>query len=487
MSRLRFPLGAALAIAALGASAPCSFLAGCDGPVATVDAGPSSVDAFDPASIDANRPPDAAEPADAARRPDAPRPRCEGAGCEIVELALGFETSCGRRGNGEVWCWGRGNSGELGDGASRHAPGCPRVGSSEITDCSSVAVQVALSEPAVRVYGQGGFSFCAETAGGDFHCWGSRGYVVTDDLMGDRLSPELTTYFHGARSFADAFIVTCWLDAAGAVSCVGDNSVGELGQGDFARRLDPVHPMLANDGSPIPLTGLVEIASSTTFGGTICGRSADQLYCWGQNDLGQMGARGPHTTCVSGIDEFDCSEWVVPIDFARTADIARLSMGSQHTCALLTDATAWCWGQNRNGELGLGTSDTHDTAARFEPTELTGLTGIAEIELGARHSCARLEDGSVWCWGSNDLGQLGDGVEDHPQAQCQNGDTLIDCSSIPVRVIGIDDATELDVGRQHSCVIRRGGAVWCWGNNDAYEASGASRAAVPTPVQVDSL
>ncbi len=458
--------------------------AGCAEPTPTVDAGPSPFDAPEPR--DAFRAPDAAEPVDAARGPDAPAPRCEGAGCEIVEIALGFETSCALRGNGDVWCWGRGQSGELGDGASRHLPGCPRVGGSERTDCSNVAVHVDLPGPVEHIYAQGGFDVCAEEADGDFLCWGSRGYMISGEIEADRLRPEAAPTFRNARSFANSFVFTCWLDASGAPSCIGDNSVGQLAQGDFMTRLMTVVPRVEGS-APEPVTGLLEIASSTTFGGTVCARSADQLYCWGQNDLGQIGDPRTHTTCVSGINEYDCTAFVTPIAFANTADITRLSLGSQHTCALLTDGTAWCWGQNRNGELGLGTTETQDVAARREPVEVTNLSNVAELELGARHSCARLDDGTVWCWGSNDLGQLGDGLMDHPEPSCMNGSSLIDCSSVPVQVMGVDDAIALEVGRQHSCVIRAGGTVWCWGSNDTYETAPVTRQPVFAPTQVMSL
>ncbi|MBX7192096.1 MAG: hypothetical protein K1X94_08560 [Sandaracinaceae bacterium] len=463
----------------------CLATLGCDGPAPMVDAGPSPLDAHE--SPDAPRGPDAAEPADAFVAPDAAGPRCTGAGCEIVEIALAFETSCARRGNGEVLCWGRGQSGELGDGASRHLPGCTRVGSSDRTDCSDSAVVVALPMPALRLYAQGGFDVCAEVAGGDFYCWGSRGYRITDAMMGDRLRPELTPTYQGAQSFANAFIYTCWLDASGTPSCIGDNSVGALGVGDFVQRFDPAHPVTREGTTTTPLTGLVEIATSTTFGSTTCARTADQLYCWGQNDIGQLGDPTPHTSCVAGIDVFDCTEVATPIDFADAARIRDLTLGSQHTCALLDDGTAWCWGQNRNGELGLGSPGAQDIDARRSPTLNPNLANVAELQLGARHGCARLEDGTVWCWGSNDLGQLGDGVPDHPEDQCMNGSTLIDCSSVPVQVPGIDDATALDVGRQHTCVIRAGGTVWCWGNNETFESGPGTRDPVVTPQRITSL
>lgn len=453
---------------------------GCPEPTATDDAAvaPDAV-----GSEDAPRTPDAHVAQDAPRSPDAGGPACVGDGCDIVEVALAYETSCARRANGEVWCWGRGQSGELGDGASRHLPGCTRTGGMERIDCSDSAVEVALPVPAIGLYTQGGFDVCAEVAGGEFYCWGARGYLITGAPTGDRLRPEQNPTLSGARSLAHNYISSCWLDASGTPSCVGDNSTGQLAQGDFLQRLSPVRPRV--EAETAPLSGLVEIASSTTFGGTVCARTSAELYCWGRNDIGQLGDPANHTTCIEDIDEFDCSPWVVPVPFDHAADITRISMGSQHTCALLDGGTLWCWGQNRNGELGLGTVDAQDVTARQAPVEVTNLTGVAQVELGARHSCARRTDGTVWCWGSNDLGQLGDGVPDHSEAQCMNGATLIDCSSVPVQVVGITDAMDLDVGRHHSCVVRTSGTVWCWGYNETYSVGPGTRQPVFAPQQVN--
>lgn len=451
--------------------------------------GPPMVDAG--SLLDAPERPDAfratdARAIDAPPRPDASGPRCTGSGCEIVEIELGFETTCARRGNGQILCWGRGQSGELGDGASRHAPGCPQSGSAERTDCSDSPVVVALAEPATALYAQGGFAFCAETAGGHFHCWGARGFRVTGDDESDRLAPEPTPYLRGARSFAYAWTHACWIAGAGDAFCIGDNSVGQLGRGDFMVSLDPVQPRV--DGViPAPLSDVLEIATSTTFGGTNCARTADRLYCWGANEVGQIGRPGPHRTCVRGITEFDCSPLPVEIDFPRAHDIVQLALGSDHTCAVLNDGSLFCWGRNRTAELGLGTPDAQDVTPRYEPTEVTSMTNVAEVGLGARHSCARKTDGTVWCWGSNDLGQLGDGVRDHPEPRCMNGTSLVDCSSVPVRVAGVADAIALDVGRQHSCALVRGGEVWCWGNNNHYEIAPGTREPIFMPVRVTGL
>src|SRR5207244_554717 len=88
------------------------------------------------------------------------------------------------------------------------------------------------------------------------------------------------------------------------------------------------------------------------------------------------------------------------------SQVADVTAGDRHTCARKADGTAWCWGLNLSGQLGLG-----DTVNRTSPAQLTGLgTGTASIAAGGLHACAMESDGSVWCWGANDYGQLGNGT-----------------------------------------------------------------------------
>jgi alpha-tubulin suppressor-like RCC1 family protein len=83
----------------------------------------------------------------------------------------------------------------------------------------------------------------------------------------------------------------------------------------------------------------------------------------------------------------------------------RLSAGYLHTCAVRPDATVWCWGRNSSGQLGDGT-----TVDKLTPVPVASLSNVVEVSVGAAHSCARKSDGTVWCWGGNGDGQLGDGT-----------------------------------------------------------------------------
>ena len=94
----------------------------------------------------------------------------------------------------------------------------------------------------------------------------------------------------------------------------------------------------------------------------------------------------------------------------RCVGVAQIAIGNDHTCARLTDGTVLCWGLNGNGQLGDGTTTYRET-----PDAVPGLTSVAEIATGGSHTCARRTDGTVLCWGGNSYGQIGDGTTTHRQ------------------------------------------------------------------------
>jgi alpha-tubulin suppressor-like RCC1 family protein len=90
----------------------------------------------------------------------------------------------------------------------------------------------------------------------------------------------------------------------------------------------------------------------------------------------------------------------------------KIVAGGYHTCSRKANGSVWCWGSNGNGEVGDGTTDT----PRPSPLQVTALgTSAEEIAVGKYHTCARKVDGSVWCWGRNDFGQVGDGTTASPK------------------------------------------------------------------------
>lgn len=132
---------------------------------------------------------------------------------------------------------------------------------------------------------------------------------------------------------------------------------------------------------------------------------------------------------------------------------ALLAAGTRHSCTLDRARTVWCWGANNLGQLGNGTRQ--DNA---RPQQVPGLQNVKALAAGGDHSCALQEDGSIQCWGAGELGQLGQG---------RFGDSLV-----PVAVQGLDSAAvNVVAGRSHTCAIAEDGKVRCWGSNASGQLS----------------
>jgi alpha-tubulin suppressor-like RCC1 family protein len=183
--------------------------------------------------------------------------------------------------------------------------------------------------------------------------------------------------------------------------------------------------------------------------------------CDGSEFAGQTCAAAGHSggelTCGANcaIDTsscFDCTDG--PCDWAKgenhlncPADCPPImvSTGLYHTCALKADGTVWCWGGNQSGEIGDGTQ-----TQRLAPVEIVFADPAVAVAAGAEHTCAILTDGSTWCWGRNQYGELGDGS--------MTGRTS------PVQVQGLAGAVSICTGgANHTCASTDAGVVWCWG------------------------
>ncbi len=146
----------------------------------------------------------------------------------------------------------------------------------------------------------------------------------------------------------------------------------------------------------------------------------------------------------------------------------QLAAGYGFACARLNDGTVRCWGANTEGQLGNGTTKNSPV-----PVEVAGLTNVAEVAAGDSFACARRTDGTVWCWGQGAHGQLGNG-------------TGISSSS-PKAVTGISDATDIDAGVSHACAVRSGGTVSCWGLGIGAQLGNGGRTSSRVPVAASGL
>jgi alpha-tubulin suppressor-like RCC1 family protein len=198
--------------------------------------------------------------------------------------------------------------------------------------------------------------------------------------------------------------------------------------------------------------------SAYAYGSTCAVLSNGGLQCWGWNGVGQL---GDGTT----------TQRLTPVTVSGlSSGVAQVSTGYQHTCAVLTSGALKCWGYNQDGQLGTGTN-----LQSLTPVTVNGLgTGVAQVSAGIWHTCALMTSGSVWCWGYNGYGQLGDG-------------TFTNRFS-PVSVNGLTSGVvQITAGAYHTCALLASGGVQCWGNNYEAELGDGTTTLRPTPVNVVGL
>ncbi|MCK5071818.1 MAG: hypothetical protein KAQ98_00215 [Bacteriovoracaceae bacterium] len=332
---------------------------------------------------------------------------------------------------GQIMAWGDNGSGRLGDNstATRTVPVTLSAIGSEVTQISS-----------------GWDHSCAIVASGKVQCWGKN----LNGQLGDNTKIQRTqpSNFVVDSSLADLTgviqIVTgqaysCALTGSGSVYCWGSNDYGQLGiNADFS-----AESLFA---ALIPsLTGVQSI-----YGGKkhVCAVKSDQVYCWGRNNLGQLG-----NGLGDGTDDNNSKVPVIVPVLGGAYRTYQMALGDSHTCAIF-DGAVKCWGSNAHGQLGSGSDEPPYVNQPQSGEYVTGLatgSNVLQISAGDFHTCVMVDNG-IKCWGLNGFGRLGDSTNDN--------------RNVPTDVTGIaanSGASWISAGSTHSCAIVSGG-VKCWGN-----------------------
>jgi alpha-tubulin suppressor-like RCC1 family protein len=305
----------------------------------------------------------------------------------------------------------------------------------------------------------GGDHTCALIAAGWVRCWGdnSRGQIGDGTDLGPRLAreAELEGFLLSSITSIDVGSQhTCAVDEARTAWCWGADDHGQLGDGTTGdAEHERTRPVIVRTSPVGPaLTDVVQVATGASH---TCARLMDgTVRCWGSNAFGQVGdgttdpINAPNLSPVTVRDEFG----------AVLDDVAWISAGSNHTCAQLGDGTARCWGSNASGEVGDSTAVAVRDEARIVRSAggAVALDRIVSIRAGGQHTCALRTDSTVWCWGIDTLGQLGDGLAGGSRAY-----------ALPVAAPGalgaLTGVLHLSGGRNHTCVTRTNTDSPCWG------------------------
>ena len=350
-----------------------------------------------------------------------------GPGQTALDIASGFAHSCAVQADGNVTCWGEGNSGQLGNGAT----------SSWYTESSPILTSsLGAGRTAVAV-SAGNDHTCAILDTGSVSCWGSGGNGRLGNGAGSQqTTPTQTSSLGAGRTAANISLGgshTCVILDNGAVSCWGGGGYGQLGNGATSSQSTPT--LTSSLG-----TGRTAVAISAGNRHTCVILDNGAVSCWGSNADGQLGNGGTSSSSTPTLTS--------SLGTGRTA--ISISAGNRHTCAVLDNGAVSCWGHGGVGQLGNG-----GTSDRLSPTLTSSLgTGVVatEVTTAASHSCALHNTGSVSCWGFGGYGQIGNSAN-------QQRNTPALTSSFGSGV----GATALAAGYDHTCAMLSNGYVSCWG------------------------
>ncbi len=332
--------------------------------------------------------------------------------------------------DGTVWAWGSNNYGQLGDGttAERHTPVSGLTGVTEISVGSGSVHSLALkSDSTVWAWG--------------YNYYGQLG----DGTIIERHTPVPVSGLTDVITIAAGSHHSLAVKSDGTVWAWGSNQFGKLGNGTI---IDSSTPVQVSD-----LTGVTAVAADLFH--SLALKSDGTVWAWGSN----FGRLGDGTT----------TERHTPVQVIGLTAVTAIAVGMNHSLALKSDGTVWAWGSNANGQLGDGT-----TTQSLTPVQVIGLTtDVIAIAAGSYHSLALKSDGTVWAWGSNTNGQLGD-------------NTIIERHT-PVQVSNLTGVTAIAGGYYHSLASKSDGTVWAWGSNASGQLGDGTITESHTPVQVSGF
>lgn len=305
---------------------------------------------------------------------------------------------------------------------------------------------------------------CAIKGGGAF-CWGGNG---NGDLGNGTTTPSyipvpvtglssgVSKIVNGGLFYIDSRYSarTCAI-VSGAAKCWGYQSMGELGNNSTSSSSIPVD--VVGLGSNVTDIDTSEVG----YSGFTCGVHNGAAKCWGNNSVGQLG-----NGTTGGYS-------LVPVQVSGlTAGVVGIGVGENHACAVISDGTIKCWGNNSTGQLGDGT-----TTSSSVPVSVSGIaSGATKVSLGYRHSCA-LVSGGIKCWGSNGSGQFGNGTTNSSL-------TPVDTTGMTSGIIDMSTTGDAVGGVCLTCAIDSLGAVKCWGQNNNGQLGDGTTTTRTLPTQV---
>ncbi len=373
----------------------------------------------------------------------------EGASEEAAFATIGGGHTCAVMTNGTMRCWGRGEFGQLGYGDRLS------LGDDELAGAGGL-----VSVPGKVVSADAGEDHtCAVSDRGQVRCWGRNlrgqlGRGGRDNMGDDETVSEMSSVSLGERAIAVSagFAHSCAVTELGNLFCWGANEAGQLGYGDTTDYglLPGERP---ENRGPVPL-GAKAIGVAAGAKHTCALLEGGDVLCWGRGESGQTG-RGDGLSWGDTPQRLPAAGQRVALGGPAVA----ITAGDLHTCALMANGTARCWGYGWDGRLGLGsTHNIGDDEAVSSVQPIRFATAITSLSAGSQHTCLTTAAGEVSCFGRGNVGQLGRGDAEDAGAEFAAGAmaTISLGSQLPARSVA--------AGPRWSCAVF-GTSLRCWGEN----------------------
>ncbi|MDE3155355.1 MAG: chitobiase/beta-hexosaminidase C-terminal domain-containing protein [Acidobacteriota bacterium] len=341
-------------------------------------------------------------------------------------VAAGGQHSVALKNDGTVWTWGYNGTGALGDGTQtdRSVPGI-------VNGVTGIVAIAAGANHTLALAGDG-----------TVWAWGANlSGELGDGTTTNRLSPVQVPGLSGVTAIAAGSAFSVALKSDGTVWTWGANESGQIGDGTTTER-----------DQPTEVPGLTNVTAVAAGGSDVLVRdSGGTAWGWGKNGDGELGD-GTQTNRLS------------PVQLSIAA--AKVSGGGAHSLALETDGTVWAWGLNTSGQAGTGAIGGYV----LSPAQVTAIANAADVDAGGSHSLAIGSDGSLWSWGANGSGQLGDGTTTS--------------RGTPAAISGLSNIAAASGGATHTLAVTTDGVVWAWGGNGNGQLGDGTldQRLVPTPI-----
>ncbi len=367
----------------------------------------------------------------------------------IVQISVGYYHNMALDSSGKVWTWGYNDKGQIGDGTS----------STTVFQATPQNISALNNQKIVQI-GAGGYFSAALTDTGNVYAWGDNTYGQIGN--GSTISTGILTptqvpsaKLNDVKEIEVGKFHTLARKNDGSVWGYGLSNQGQLGT------------ITASITSPtvIPLLQAAQQISAG-YRCTLYTKNDNTIWGIGDNNYRQLGnntvtnSATPLQILLGEVNQID-----------PNSQNAKIASGLYHNLVLKEDGTVWSWGLNDLGQLGNGTSGTG--ADINSPVQVIGLNQVKEVAANNYTSMALKEDGTIWAWGYNSKGQLGDGSTTS--------------KNTPVKVKDLTNIVQIKAGYQHGLALKSDGSVWAWGYNNNGELGDGTTADKLVPQQVPGL